>query len=156
MNQTIQILFEGIGQCSPEEKANRLAAIGRYMRSGADNTHNEEIAQTVQELVNLLPLEDNLIIRKLLFRNISAAYTQTSGLADIQLTPILEMLNESGPVFICNTLHLLSLTYNIKYSPVISRYLYYADDKVREVAINALTFMQHKPSQKRSWDYSFN
>lgn len=154
MSPTVQILFEGIERCSPEEKANRLAAIGKYYRSG--NANDKELTEIVQELVNLFPHEDNLIIRKLLFRNISTAYTQNSDLATIQLTPILNMLNENGPSFICNTLHLLSLTYNIKYSPVISRYLYYTDEKVREVAINALTFMQHKSLQRRCWDYSFN
>ena len=154
MKPTIQILFEGIERCKPEEKANRLAAIGKYYRSGESDKN--ELSEIVQELVNLFPHEDDLIIRKLLFRNISSAYTQNSDLAKIQLTPILDMLNESGPSFICNTLHLLSLTYNIKYSPVISRYIYYTDEKVREVAINALTFMQHKSLQKRCWDYSFN
>ncbi len=144
MDQTCQILLKDITLCSPEEKMSRLKNIGNYIKSGNDT---EDIITVAQNLVDLLPQENDQQARKLLFKNISIAYNKRANLT-IQLTPIVNLLDESGPAFICETLHLLSVSRNKKYWPVISRYLYHAEEIIREEAANALTYLQYTPSQK--------
>lgn len=144
MDQTIQILLKDITICSTEEKTSRLRNIGNYIKS---RPNTEDIISVAQNLVDLLPQENDQQARKLLFKNISIAYNKKADLS-IQLTPIVNLLDESGPAFICETLHLLSITRNKKYWPVISRYLYHTDEIIREEAVNALTYLQYNPSQK--------
>jgi hypothetical protein len=43
--------------------------------------------------------------------------------------------------FICGFLYLLSMTYSKKYIPVISKYLNHSEEKVREEAAIALTYL---------------
>jgi hypothetical protein len=115
----------------------------------------DKLSESVQHLVNLLPLEYDLEKRRSLLKNIKESYSQNIDLTSVNLTPILNMLDESGPAFTCEILQLLSLTYNKKYTPVISRFIYSVDEQVREAAFSALTFIQFKPSSSRTVSAGF-
>ncbi|MES2431985.1 MAG: hypothetical protein V4556_13710 [Bacteroidota bacterium] len=141
MQQPILPFLNGIEKCTSDKKADQLISIGNLIRT--NQYKDEQITILVQQLIDMLPNEDELVIRELIFRNISLIYSKKTDLHSVKLTHILNILDESGPFFICNTLTLLSQTNNKKYFPVISRYVYYTDENVREVAIRALTFLQH-------------
>ena len=147
MNQLTQILSENFAECSTEAKLARIINIGKSLKLHLSN--DDELSETVQLLVDWVPKENNFNVRKLLFKNIDEAYSQHADLHTVKLTPILNGLDENDTIFICDTLQLLALTYDKKYIPVISRYIYFEDEKVSEVAINALTYIQYKSSSIR-------
>ncbi|MFT3681730.1 MAG: hypothetical protein QM791_15775 [Ferruginibacter sp.] len=135
MSQEFQS-FNTVEKESPEEKINALLDIGDsiefgYYKAGV-------LPQVVQSLINSLPKEKNLKVRRFIFRDISAAYTKKADLSHVEFEPVLNILPEAEPFFICNVLNLLSLTQNQVYTPVISRYLSHPDREVRKEALSAL------------------
>lgn len=147
MNSLSQILSENFSDCSTEAKLARIVNISKSLK--IHHPGEEEYAETVQLLVNWVPIAGSSNVRKLLFKNIDEVYLQHPDLPTVKLTPILNNLDENDPAYICDTLQLLALTYDKKYIPVISRYIYFADDQVNEVAINALTYIQYRSSSIR-------
>ena len=140
MKQQIQILLQTLISGSDEEKLSCLIDIGDYIEMG--HPPDEDLIKVIQELIARLPLESNNKIRHLLFRNIATAYRQPADLSELDYSPVIEIMDNSDPEFICNTCYILSLTNNKKYIAAISKYLSSSNEKIRAEAQDAINYLQ--------------
>lgn len=140
MNQETQILFNCIEKGSTEERMNTLLDIGDSIEFGYYK--GKVLPDVVQALVNLLPREKDVKTRKLIFRDISAAYMKKADLSSVEYDSVLDASRDAEPNFICNVLHLLAMTYNKKYIATASKYLNHPDEMVRREALAAYSSLQ--------------
>lgn len=139
MNTTTEDLFKAIETGSIEEKRGALLVLGDDIEFA--HFKPEIIIEIVERIINVLTTETDWSVIKLLFRNINIALTLTIDLSPINYEPLINMLDRSTPIFINHVLYLLSMTYNKKYIPVISKYLDHPDNTVKQEAEDAIRFM---------------
>lgn len=140
MNHDAQFLFNCIEKESSEEKINTLLNIGDSIELGYYKA--KVLPNIVQALVNLLTREKDLKARKLIFRDISAAYMKKADLSSVQYDSLVDVSRDAEPNFICNMLHLLAMTYDKKYITVASKYLSHPDEMVRREALATYSSLQ--------------
>ena len=141
MNQATENLFKEIETGSIEEKSGSLLVLGDDIEFA--HFKPEVIQEIVQRLINILSGETEWQVIKLLFRNISIAYMQQVDLHEINYDRLINMMNTVESKFINGVLYLLSMTYNKKYIPVISKYLEHPDETVRKEALDALAYLNN-------------
>ncbi len=139
MNTITENLFKAIETGSIEEKTGALLILGDDIEFA--HFKSEVIAEIVERLIDILTRESDWQIIKLLFRNIGIALTLTIDLSAISYEPLINMLDRSTPNFINHVLYLLSMSYNKKYIPLITKYFDHPDSTVRQEAEDAIRYM---------------
>ena len=113
MKPIIQHFLKELETGPQDWKVSHLSDIGDYLRH--PYPHEEDYAEVVQQLINLLTKEKDVDVRTLFFRNIATAFMYRIDLSKINFGPLIHGLDKKDAVFIGNVLYLLSMTYNEKY-----------------------------------------
>lgn len=138
MDLEIQMLLKGIETGDLEEKTDNLLDIGDYIEHV--KMKPEDFREIVQQLIKIVSYETDWKVKKQIFRTLSLAYTQQVSLEEISFEPLLNNLEKAEPLFIRNVLYLLSMTHDRKYIPLIMKYADHPDEKLKEEALELITF----------------
>jgi hypothetical protein len=141
MDAKIQTLLDAIHGTDHESRCISLTTLGDRLEYGR-NFAEADVVTIVNQLVAVLAVETEVVVRQSLFSVISIAFMHQSGLEDVDMSPLIARLPGATSHQVMLTLYLCSMTRNARYRPLMEGYLDDANKLVRAEAAKSLGYLR--------------